>query len=302
MVPLPEPLGPPFVLRSVIWTRGKGCGELATALVSDPLRVEGSLDEICRTARAELLVMKKLTSFDLVSVAVPYEVDLAGTTSIVAAVAGGPHSELASIVAYQLANTLGVPVEVLRAMSPEDDRDVVKAGVEALTTVAHGMAYRLVETSEPSDLIDELDTGTLLVAGAPGGSWLQRQFFGQGRRLRNRAPSGTVVVRSSPQRAFHLLREPEAYLSPMLGTGEALRFLEYPVLPVAEDGKLVGVVRRSALLLVGDGFSVASVMEDPVAVGVDTTISEVGEVGAALGGAPVPVVDEDGFLVGVVGP
>jgi CBS domain-containing protein len=160
----------------------------------------------------------------------------------------------------------------------------------------------LVQTEQPADLVEELDKGTLLIAGAPGGSWLQRQFFGPGRKLQTRAPAGTVVVRSAPQRAFHLLREPDAYLSPMLGSGDALRLLEYAVLPVAENGKLVGMVRRSALLLVGHGIQVGSIMEDPVAVTFDTPVDEIGEVGQALGGAPVPVIDDDGFLVGVVGP
>jgi hypothetical protein len=43
-------------------------------------------------------------------------------------------------------------------------------------------------------------------------------------------------------------------------------------------------------------------MEDPVAVQADTPIDEVGEVAQALGGAPVRVIVDEGFLVGVVGP
>ena len=302
MVPLPEPSSSPFALRSVIWTRGKGCGELAAAIQPTALRVEGTLEDICRAERADLLVSRKLTSFDLVPVAVPHELDLAATTSIVAAVAGGPHSDLAALVAYQMGEMLSVPADILCAYGLGESRAEALAQIEILSTVVDGMPFRLVETEEPADLVEELDDGTLLVVGAPGGSWFQRQFFGPGRRLQGRAPAGTVVVRSAPQRAFHFLREPEVYLSPMLGSGDALRMLEYPVLPVADNGKLVGIVRRSSLHLVGHGIQVASVMEDPVAVTVDTPMDEVGEVAQALGGAPVPVIDDEGFLVGVVGP
>lgn len=302
MVAVPEPLSASFALQSVIWTRGKGCAELATTLSSDALRVEGDLDDVCRSERADLLVSRKLTSFDLVSVAVPFEVDLTSIKSIVGAVAGGPHSELVAVVARQLGTNLGLSNELLCAYGPDYSQETAQARVETLSSVADGMPYRLVATQEPVDLINELDEGALLVAGAAGGSWLQRQFLGPGRRLRSRAPAGTVVVRDAPQRAFHLLREPELYVSPMLGSGEALRMLGHPVLPVADGGRLVGIVRRSALLLVGDGVQVGSVMEDPVAVTVDTTLEQVGEVAEALGGAPVPVVDDAGLLVGVVGP
>jgi CBS domain-containing protein len=260
------------------------------------------LEDVCRSERADLLVTKKLTSFDLVTVAIPHELDLEAVDSIVAAVAGGPHSDLAAVVAHQIGENLSVEAELLSAYRPDESRAEAESRVALLSTVGKGMPYRLVETDKPEDLVAEIDEGTLLVAGAPGGSWLQRQFFGPGRRLRSRAPAGTVVVRSAPQRAFHILREPEVYLSPMLGSGDALRMLDFPVLPVAENGKLVGIVRRSALLLVGHGVLVGSVMEDPVAVRLDTPTDEVGEVGQALGGAPVPVIDEDGFLVGVVGP
>lgn len=302
MVAFPAQTPSPSALQSVVWTRGKGCGELATTLEPGGLRVEGKLEDICRAERADLLVTKKMTSFDLVSVAVPHELELAATTSIVAAVAGGPHSDLAAVLARQLGANLGVPAELLSAYGPEDIQSEAQSSLDTLSALADGMPYRLVQTEKPADLVDELDGGTLLVVGAPGGSWLQRQFFGQGRKLQNRAPAGTVVVRSAPQRAFHLLREPDAYLSPMLGSGDALRLLEYPVLPVAENGKLVGIVRRSALLLAGHGISVGSIMEDPVAVQADTPIDEVGEVAQALGGAPVPVIDDEGFLIGVVGP
>ena len=51
MVALPEQTPSPSALQSVVWTRGKGCGELATTLDPGGLRVEGKLEEICRIIR-----------------------------------------------------------------------------------------------------------------------------------------------------------------------------------------------------------------------------------------------------------
>ncbi|MDF1594579.1 MAG: hypothetical protein P1T08_00590 [Acidimicrobiia bacterium] len=302
MVAAPQPESSHFSLRSVVWTRGEGCGELADAISPGAVRVEGDLEEICRAARAELLVTRRLTNFNLVSVAVPHELDLEAVTSVTAAVAGGPHSELAAVVARQLSESLDVSAELVSSYGADDRRSEVRESLAMIAALVEDIPYRLIEADQPADLTAELDAGSLLVVGAPGGSWLQRQFFGTGRRLQNRAPSGTVVVRSAPQRAFQLLRQPEAYVSPMLGTADALALIEFPVLPVADNGKLVGIVRRSALMLAGAGTQVGEVMEDPVAVMVDSPIDEIGQVGEALGGAPVPVIDDDGFLVGVVGP
>jgi hypothetical protein len=46
------------------------------------------------------------------------------------------------------------------------------------------------------ELLHSLDRRTLLVAAAPGGSWLQRHLFGTGHRLAVRAPGGALVVRT----------------------------------------------------------------------------------------------------------
>jgi hypothetical protein len=58
---------------SVVWTRGKGCAELAELLDrGSPTRVQGDLRTECIEARADLLVSRRLPpSFDFVSMAVP---------------------------------------------------------------------------------------------------------------------------------------------------------------------------------------------------------------------------------------
>jgi CBS domain-containing protein len=288
---------------SVVWTRGRGCAELAELLGLDgATRVDGDLVEVVKRVRAELLVTRRLSSFDLVPVAVPVDLDIERIEGVLAAIGGGPHSMLTVMVTQWIAESLGVPARLVSGYG--GDRSEREAGrvLRAAARLAPDLEGFLIEANGPADLVGSIDETTLLVLGAPGGSWLQRQFFGPGARLLAHAPGGAVVVRDAPRRAFHVLREAEHYLSPHLGTGDALRLLAFPVLPVVDHGKLVGIVRRAALQMVGDGLEVGAIMEDPVAVSEDTPLSEISEVAEALGGAPVPVIDDEGRLVGLVGP
>src|SRR5919106_3525590 len=95
---------------SVVWTRGEGCLELAETLAGKSAsRISGDLGEGCIEHRADILVTKKLPgSFDLVNVAVPVDYHPESVTSVVATVAGGPHSELAAETAAALGRSLGV--------------------------------------------------------------------------------------------------------------------------------------------------------------------------------------------------
>lgn len=96
---------------TVVWTRGKGCAELADLLAfNETNRIVGDVDDACISQRADLLVSKRLPGdFDLVSVAVPVDFQPKKVTSVVATVAGGPHSLLAAETAAQLGRSLGVP-------------------------------------------------------------------------------------------------------------------------------------------------------------------------------------------------
>ena len=136
-----------------------------------------------------------------------------------------------------------------------------------------------------------------MVVGAAGGSWLQRQFFGRGRKLVVGSPSGAVVVRSSPRRVFHEMIEPDPFGSRML-VADALRLMQHETVPGAVDGVLVGAVSRRDLEAADPAATVGSVTRESVFVAPDDPLSSVDELEALV--SPVPVVDDSGRLVGVV--
>lgn len=283
---------------SVVWTRGKGCGELATLLAGvESNRIGGDLAEQTIEHRADLLVTKKMPSdFELTSVAVPVDFQPEKVTSVVATVAGGPHSLLAAQVAARLGSALGVPVEMISASVPEADATPAVEILDRIGLTVPGISGRVVEVEGIAELVDGLDEGALLVLGAPGGSWLQRAMFGPGARLRRTANAGAVVVKGAPDRVFHHMGEP-VYVAPLREAADTLMFHEENTLAVAEEGRLIGVVRRQRLLDAGKA-PVGSVMEDAMSVKVDGTITEAWELEPEFGGDPIPVTDHDEYLVG----
>lgn len=292
------PLSPGGGQLKVIWTRGKGCHELAEALGGDEAgRVKGDVAESCINERADVLVSKKLPSgFDLVNVAVPVDFEPDRVTKVVATVAGGPHSVLAAETASALAARLGVEAEMLSAARADDE---IEAATEILEQVgAHLPAInrRAVVVDGISELADDLEDGALLVLGAPGGSWLNRSRTGPGARLRRTAQAGAVIVRSAPDRVFRFMGEP-VYVSPLRLADDTLRFHNENTLAVADAGRLVGLVRREGLVRAGDE-PVASVMEEAVSVKVDETILQARELEPTFGPDPIPVTDHDEHLVG----
>ena len=287
--------------RKVVWTRGSGCASLAEVLGGVQARkADGDLRTVCIEMRADLLVTRRLTSFDLVDVAVPHHFVPARVESVVAAVAGGPHSSLAARIAGLLAGGLGVPGRVVIA-SPTPTEDAhAEAALAALATDRFDIPRSVARATTAKALIESLSPGTLLVLGAPGGSWMQRQFFGPGRKLIYSAPAGAVIVRSAPRRCFQAA-EPAV----VLGTPMRVRDAEYIIedrlaVPVAEAGRLVGIVRARSLLSGTDEATVGEVMEAPVFLHVDDPIDDVVDVARFLAGGAVPVVDRDGRLFGVI--
>lgn len=279
----------------VLWTRGDGCRDLATAL--GPARqVDGDLRAACIRARAELLVARKLTSFDLVSTAVPHEFAADRVGEVVAAVGGGPHSALAGVVASRLADSLGVPGSLASASPSAADDDGVEAILAEVGALVPDLPAKVVRADGARRLVEGFAPGTLLVVGAPGGSWMQRQFFGPGRQLVVRAPAGAVVVRRAPTRCFQVMEEPAGF-GPAMPVVEARRLLEGDAAAVVDEGVLVGIVRRVVL---DGGGTLAEVMEDPVFVREEDPV----EAATALADfvSVVPVVDADGRLRGVIRP
>lgn len=281
-----------------MFTRGKGCYELAEVLGGDQVgRVQGDLSESCLDERADVLVSKKLPSgFDLVNVVVPIDFEPDRVTKVVATVAGGPHSVLAAETATAVASNLGVEAEMLSAARSHTEIDAAGEILDQVGSYLPGLGRRVVVVDGIAELVEELDDGALLVLGAPGGSWLNRSRTGPGARLRRTAQAGAVIVRSAPDRVFRFMGDP-VYVSPLRLADDTLRIHKESTLAVADEGLLVGVVRREGLMKAGAG-PVASVMEEAMSVRLDETISQARELEPAFGPDPIPVTDHDDHLVG----
>lgn len=285
---------------TVVFTRGSGCREVAEALsAGEPHRLSGDLRSTCIATGADLLVTGRIDPSDLIGQVVPHQAQLDRVGSVVAAVGTGPHSMLAARVAARLARVLRRPGTLISASAaPGSDEDAERILDEAHRHAPH-LDRRVVRAGSARAIARSLDEDSFLILGAPGGPWWQRQFFGHGHRLMVAAPCGALVVRTAPARAYQRLESSEV-LAAELRVVDALRFSEGAVVPVAADGYLIGVVRRRALQRAGHGDTVRSVMEAPVSVAVDDPIDDLDQLRDALEGAPVPVVDDEGRLLGAV--
>ncbi len=287
----------------MVWTRGKGCQELAELLGgAEAPRIQGDPSTACIEERADLLVSRRLpSSFDLVDVAVPLDLDPERVEAVVAAVAGGPHSVLAAEVAKHLGQALGVPASMVSAYPPEGEAADAIGVVEEIYPRVPDIEYRTLPASDMTELVAELPEGALLVFGAPGGSWFQRRLFGPGARLRSSAPAGAVVVQSAPERVFQVMGEP-VFVGPLLHVGDTLRIHKQATLAVADAGRLVGLVRRERLVGLGPSTPVARAMEDPVSIGHAEPVEAAKPLRPIFGPDPIPVIDDEEFLVGGLAP
>lgn len=285
---------------SVVWVRGQGCPELAGLLADRGARRAGpNLRASCLEARADLLVARRLTSFDLVPVAVPRGFYPGSVGAVAAAVAGGPHSLLAARIADRLGHALGVPT-ILVAASPDPASDEeAEAALERAAALVPVEERRLVRAANPGTAARALPDRSLLILGAPGGTWWQRQFSGPGHQLQAAAPAGAIVVRTAPRRCFQEMGEPAA-MGRQMPAGEALRVTTQAVVPVAEEGVLIGVVRRRDLAAADPSSPLGSLLEAPASVRLDDELSRAAALTAFFEGAPVPVIDADGRLCGLL--
>ncbi len=217
-------------------------------------------------------------------------------TGVVATVAGGPHSVLAAQTAARLGQVLGVEAEMVSAIGPDDDPSTAETTMDRIAATVPGLKGRVIGVDGISSLAQDLDSGSLLVLGAPGGSWLQRSMLGPGARLRSKAQAGAVMVRSAPDRVFRWMGEP-VFVGPLRQADDTLRIHQEKVLAVADDGVLVGLVRRDRLMAAGDA-PVATLMEDALSAKVDETIAEARSLKPTFGEDPIPVTDRDEHLVG----
>ena len=276
---------------------GKGCLDLAEALGGIGGRVGGDLGQACIDQKADLLVAKRLPSnFDLVNVAVPIDFEVDKVKRVVATVGGGPHSVLAAETAARIAHHLGVEAEMLSAVSEGDDVEAKHTSLADIAASVDGIAGRVVLVEGIDELVEGLEEGTLLVLGAPGGSWLNRSRTGPGARLKRTAQAGVIVVRSAPDRVYQHMGEP-VYVAPLRNADDTLRMHEENTIAVAESGRLVGLVRRERLVNAGSD-TVATVMEDAQSVRVDQTITSAWDLEPDFRPDPIPVTDDDENLVG----
>ena len=287
--------------ETVLWTKGDGCRELAELLATkDAVAVEGDPHAAGIRHRADMMVMNKVGSFDLLPVAAPTGFDTEMASNIVVAVGEGPNSQLAARLAGRLADRLQLPVEALTAVRPGAPTAPARRLVDQ-ARAAPGMPGRVVEVQSEADLLESVAGSTLLLLGAPGGSWLHRQFFGPGAKLLTAAPAGTIVVRDAPRRALHVMAEPFG-VSRHLRVQDALMIITDTVTPVVDDGKLVGIVRRNALTDGPADGEVADVMETPAYVEATDSLDDLGDVVEFYESSPIPLVDRRGRLVGLLDP
>ena len=261
---------------------------------------QSDLREACITVRADLLVQRRLTSFNLVSVVVPHHFHQETVGPVVAAVGGGPHSVLAARVARKIAKaggTNGAMITVSR--SPDEDT----AAEEVLNRIGDqvpGLTPSIVQAPSAKALVATLEPDTLLVIGAPGGSWVQRQLLGPGHQLLHAAPGGVIVVRSAEPRCFQKAT-PGVFVSPLLRIEDARRIVrDIAAAAVVADGRLVGIVRRDALASAPADAEVATVTEEAVFVLVDDPLDTVADLQLFLDSAPVPVIDSSGRWLGSI--
>lgn len=284
------------------WVHGRGCLPLAEVLASgEPIRIDGDLTRCCVAKRIDLLVARRMSSFDVVPTVVPHNVDLTMIDAVAAAVADGPHSPLVAELASRLGAKLRVRAELITAYRTPDELPVAMDRLNRLARPHPGLEWRVARSSNAAGLIDALDASTLLLVGAPGGSWFQRQLFGPGHRLLVSAPSGALVVRDAPRRCYHAATDPAGVaVGPRLTIADARRVIEHPVVPVSDEGLLVGVLRASALAAAPGNLPVAELMEAPVAVTAIEDVDAAADLMEFFEGGPVPVVDHTGQLIGTI--
>jgi len=291
---------PPDVVPRVLWTRGAQCKVLADVLSGGAaIRAGSDVAASCVQAGASLLVARHLTSLDLCNVAVPHGFSPTETSSIVAAVGGGPHSRLAVTLAHVLGRQLELPVRAVYGHHDPSERARALATLHDLTAHLHGVRAEAIQAPSPAAMVSELPAGSLLVVGAPGGSWFQRQFFGPGARIRAKSPGGTILVRHSPTRVYHVMQPPNAF-GPHMRVADARQLADSQHLIVAENGRLLGLIPRGRLVEAGRDLELQDIMESPVFLSPDEDLDHATELISDHPGSAIPVVDSRRRIVGTV--
>ena len=284
----------------ILWTRGAQCQTLADVLSGGTAtRAGADVAASCIERGASLLVTKHLKSIDMCSVAVPHGFSRSATRSVVAAVGSGPHSRLAATLADVLGRELRVDVRAVYGHSELGERTRALEVLEDLTADLPGVRPEAVQAPSPAAMVDSLPAGTLLVVGAPGGSWFQRQFFGPGARIRAKASSGTIVVKHVPPRVYQVM-QPAVAFGPHMRVADAEQLADSDHLIVANRGKLVGLIRHEALVQARPDLELRDIMESPVFLSPDEDLEHATDLTNHHPGSAIPVVDSRRRIVGTV--
>lgn len=286
----------------VLWTRGAQCRVLAEVLGSgSALRAGTDVAAACIRSRAALLVARHLTSFQLCNIAVPQGFSTTATRSVVAAVGGGPHSHLAAAVAHRLSQELEVPARAIYGHHEPDEHPQAQTVLDAITARLPDLAVETIRAPNPATMVSALPAGTLLVVGASGGSWFQRQFLGPGARIQAKSTGGTIVVRHSPTRIYQIMQLPAAF-GPYMRVADALHLSGDQAAIVAQDGQLLGIVPNECLRAALPDLELRDIMEPPVSLNAEEEIDHAADLIGDHPQSPIPVVDAYQRLVGTITP
>lgn len=282
----------------VVWTRGSGCRELAELISGDAaIQVESDPVATCVRTRATLMVSRRLSSFDLCSVVVPSGFSADETTGVVAAVGSGPHSSLAAGVAERIGQSLTVPARAVYAHGGPEPTAAAVQIVQKLDDQFPDLFIETIGAASPEAMVQGLPLGTLLVVGAPGGSWFQRQFFGPGARIKHKASGGTIVVKAAPIRVYQAMEVPVAFGPQMrvadalvVGAGDAV---------VASESTLLGVIPVAALKAADPNSDLGGLAQEVAFLSPEETIEHALDLVNDTESTTIPVVDASGSLIGV---
>ncbi|MGH8923524.1 MAG: CBS domain-containing protein [Acidimicrobiia bacterium] len=280
---------------------------MAELLTPQATRVTGDLDDACIDARADVLVTRKPPGgFSLVNVVSPLDFEAGEVTAIVAAIAGGPHSQFNVQLSDHLARRMNVDVHIATAYSEKEAEEEAESLVARLGELVPHAKQLSVQATDLTEFVKALPSGALLVLGEAGGSILSRLVFGPGARLRARAQAGALVVRAAPPRVFQVMDDP-VFVAPLHLAGDGLRLYQDERVAVVEGGRLVGVVDRSRLLSAAADAPIANIMEEPISVTATMSLVEAASSVSSSGldqghqstfVGPWPVIDADGKLIG----
>jgi hypothetical protein len=285
----------------VAWTKGGSNREVAEILGTAPIRITGDLDTACIDNRIELLVTKRFPRSEVVPAVVPVGFHTDAIDSVAIAVGDGPHSPLAVTIGESISQRLAVPASVITAYSTTDEYGDAQRRLEKLTAGRGDLDSTAIQTSDPRSITEHLSKETLLVHGAPGGSFLERHFTGTGNRLTSRARGGVLVVKDAPRRCFQIAIDPTGYaIAPELLVGDALHVMTHPFAPVVKAHELLGIVRAHTLVHADAGATIAPFIEPEEGVGRCEAVDAIASKRDQLGSGPVPIIDDDGNLTGVV--